>query len=371
VVLTTLRCSIARWTPLRPRAAIFVAAVSLAGCKYESFNPKLPPLPTYTVKQLGLLQGGSQSQATAGSASAIVGWATDAGGAPHAVTFVGGQAVRLTEPVRTANSEALGVNASGVIVGFATIAGVSQALVWGSPTSAPMLLGALGGTYSQAARINDDNKILGAAQTDSGDTVLTTWQQADSSYSASRVDPAGGVADQPVAINNLGELAGNLGGGRGGFFWNTDVGWDSISAPSGALTTVNGMNNYGIVVGSTQDKPGLAFAFTTNLSSEALGTAPSGYTTLAANAINDNGLIAGTASTVAVNGGALTSTPAVLSVTNVSAQWTALPNLGGPLAQPASNGITPCGVIVGAATTSSAPTALLAVAWVPSGCIIP
>ncbi len=73
-----------RW---RVGPLVFLAAAVAAGCKYTAYEPTAPALPTYTIQQLGLLPGGAQSQATAGSAVAIVGWGADAGGVHHAVTF--------------------------------------------------------------------------------------------------------------------------------------------------------------------------------------------------------------------------------------------------------------------------------------------
>src|ERR1700684_1033001 len=98
-----------RW---RVGPLIVLAAAVAASCKYTPYEPTAPALPTYTIQQLGLLAGGTQSQATAGSAVAIVGWGADAGGAHHAVTFSSGAATQLAEPAGTLNSEANSVNAS-------------------------------------------------------------------------------------------------------------------------------------------------------------------------------------------------------------------------------------------------------------------
>jgi probable HAF family extracellular repeat protein len=135
----------------RFRAAALLAAlgvVALAGCKYDSYSPTPPALPTFAIQQLGLLAGGTQSQASAGSDAMIVGWATSGAGTRHAVVFTGGSAVALLEPSGAVSSEARGVNAAGVIVGFSTSsAGVRQALRWTSATSAPVPLARRGGAY--------------------------------------------------------------------------------------------------------------------------------------------------------------------------------------------------------------------------------
>lgn len=374
-----------QWVRVDPRGAAFgggarvvagvLCAVMLAACHYDSYAPKLPALPTYTIQQLGLLTGGAQSQANSGSAAIIVGWATNGAGTRHAVLFTGGTAMALQEPAGAVSSEARGVNAAGNIVGFSTNgAGVRQALLWVSTTSAPTLLASLGGAYSFAAGINDQSIIVGTAQSDTGDTVLVTWQQGDSSYVPTPVDTTGaGVDAQPVAINDDPEIAGNLAGGAGGLFWDVNDGWDTVTAPAAGTPVVHGLSSTGIeaggVIGIT---PEPAFVFTTNLGSVTVGTPPAGYTDLEADAVGgSNGIIAGRAFTVDGSGNTLTSVPVAISVTLLTAPWTPLATLGGPQAQPADNAMTPCGVILGWATTTAAPSAPQAVAWVPTGCTIP
>jgi len=78
------------------RAVLALAGVALgSACHYDQYNPATPPLPTFTLQQLGVLSGGTESEASGGSATLIVGWATDASQQRHAVTFAGGQAIRL------------------------------------------------------------------------------------------------------------------------------------------------------------------------------------------------------------------------------------------------------------------------------------
>jgi probable HAF family extracellular repeat protein len=359
----------------RATLLVTLGTAALAGCKYTAFEPVAPPLPTYTIQQLGLLPGGAQSEAIAASTAIIVGWATNAGGNHHAVIFTGGSAVALQEPSGAVSSEARAVNAAGMIVGFSTTAGgVQQALLWPSTTSAPVLLPSLGGAYSFADGINDQDIIVGDAQSDTGDTVLVVWQQGQTgTYLPAPVDSTGsGVDAVPTTINDNDEIAGNLGGGAGGLFWDVNDGWDTVSAPVSGTPVVNGLGSNGVVVGGVAGiTPGQAFLFTTNLGSVTVGTPPTGYTTLEADAANAAGIIAGKASTVDGSGNTLTSVAAIIAFTNLTTAWTSLATLGGPLAQPADNGITACGVILGWATTTSAPAATLAVAWVPTGCTIP
>jgi hypothetical protein len=350
-----------------PRLAILLIAA--AGCHYAGYEPTEPALPVYTVQQLGLLAGGTQSQAMSGSATTIVGWATDAGGVAHAVVFAGGAATRLGEPSGALNSQAEAVNGIGAIVGFATLAGgVRQGLVWSSASSAPTPLPSLGGAYSSAASINDQNVILGTAQTDTGDTVLVLWQPSGASYAVARVDTAGGVDDLPAAINDSGQLAGTLGGGQGAFFWDPSTGVDTITPPTG--TVAQGLSGLGIEVGGIYGaSPARAWVFTTTIGLVVMGAPPTGYTDVVANSISNQGIIAGTASTVS-GGTTQTSEVVIGTVVSPSSAFASLPSLGGSLAQAAGNGTTTCGVIVGWGTLQG--SALhRAAAWIPKGCTVP
>jgi hypothetical protein len=360
-----------RW---RAGPLILVAAVVAASCKYTAYEPTLPALPTYTIQQLGLLAGGAQSQAIAGSAVAIVGWGADAGGVHHAVTFASGAATQLAEPVGTLNSEANGVNGSGVITGFVTlVTGVQQGVVWPSATSQPVVLPSLGGLNTFAQGINNQDWVLGTAQTDSGDTVLVTWSPSGSgaAYAVTRFDSAGGVDYQAIGVDDPGDITGNLPAGQGAFLWDDDDGLLNVTPATGSgVTVANGMNNYGIQAGAIVNSPtsSQAYVFTGTIGTVTLGAPPTGYTNVVANAISDHGIIGGTASTVDGSGNTLTSIAVLGTVVNPTQAFTALPTLGGSLAQ--SVGMTGCGVIVGWATQSGSP-AHLAAAWITKGCTIP
>jgi hypothetical protein len=352
---------------MRVRSLAIVVLTAAAGaCTYKAYIPTEPPLPVYAIQALGVLAGGTTSQATAGTASTIVGWATDAGGAHRATTFAGGQATRLAEPAGAVSSEARGVNAAGIIVGFAMLGGgVRQALLWSSATATPIRLPGLGGSFAVANGINDQNTVVGIAQTDTGDTVLVLWQPNGATYSASPWDSAGNVSNAPVAINDNGDLAGNLAAGAGAFFWDSQDSFNDATPPTGT-TVSNGLNSYGIEVGGIRGgtNPGQAYVYTVTNSLVVMGEPPSGYTSVVANSISNAGIIAGTASTTS------TSTAVVATVVNPVQAFATIPTLGGTFAAPADNGMTACGVILGSATASGSASPV-AVAWIPKGCSVP
>jgi hypothetical protein len=354
---------------------IGVAWVCVA-CHYEGYNPKIPALPVFTIHQLGVASGGTESDALGGSATAIVGWSDIGDGKHHAVTFAGGTATRLTEPAGTTSSDAFAVNVSGVIVGTATLGGVPHPVVWSSATATPALLPTLGGTYGVARSINDQNVIAGVAQTDTGDTVIVVWQSGGTNYLVAPLDTGGGVDWTAVDVNNQLDVAGNLGPvatSAGAFYLNSAAGVnDTITPPGAGVAVAHGMNNFGIVVGSIvmTPTPPQAFVFTDNSGTILLGAPPSGYTGIRGNAITDGGIIGGTGTVTDNMGNVQSSIGAISSVTNVGGTFSPLPSLGGTLTEVSDNGVTPCGALLGrAAVTGTTPT--VAVAWVPGGCTIP
>ena len=387
MVQLTLR---GRWsTCARP---LMLATAVLVGCHYDEFVVSPSPA-TFTIKELGLLPGGTQSQANGGSATTIVGWGTTTGTARHAVTFAGGAAHALQEPAGATSSEARAVNDAGVIVGFASVAGVGNGLVWPTASAAPITLPTLGGAYSFARAINEAGVVLGQAQTDTGDTVLVTWEPAGGGYDVARLiamvtdtDPVThlvtvdtlpvGQNYAPTAINELGQVIGNAPDAAaepGGFIWNEED-LETIEPPgSDEDTDANGFNNFGVVVGAFASPSGAsrAFLFTGALGSFQLGSPPSGYTDIEANAVNDSGRVSGNAFTTDNLGNTLTSVAVIGTMIDSVHTFTALPTLGGARAQPTDNAITSCGIVLGWATKSASPTIRYAVAWVPQGCSIP
>ncbi|HUK22554.1 MAG TPA: hypothetical protein VLV45_13485 [Gemmatimonadales bacterium] len=359
---------------------IGVAAAALGSCNYESFVLP-PPLPKdYVIHELGLLPGGTQSQARAGSMSTIVGWGIVSGTAHHAVTFSGGQAHALTEPAGAANSEARGVNNPGTIVGFATLGGVRQAIYWASATAPPLILPTLGDSsgflYGFARSINDAGVILGSAQDTTGDSVLVTWTPDGSGgYDVAPVDTSGaGVDLDATAINNPGQISGNA--DDDGFIYtpgDSGLESDDVDAPEGGTDPdVNGMSNLGVIAGSFTAASGLirSFIYTGAAGSIQLSEPPTGYTAVGANAVNDSGVVSATLTgTDSANN---TITRAVVgSIVDTASTWTVLPTLGGLRASPQDNAINNCGVVFGSASKAPSATVLYAVAWVPTGCTIP
>jgi hypothetical protein len=365
---STVRCVV--------RAFAFVATAATAACHYDQYSNPVTALPTFAIQELGVLDAGMSSEATSGSATTIVGWATDAGNHPHGVTFAGGHALRLFEPGGASASEANGINAAGVIVGAATIGGIQRPVVWSAATASPMILPTLGGAFGVAQSINDQNIIAGVSQTAAGDTVIVLWQQGSPQYVVAPLDSGGGFGWQPVGVDDDMDVAGNLGptlSGGGAFYANPDIGVDTIASPGPGIAVAYGMNQHGIVVGAivAGSAAPQAFAFTDAAGTVVLGLPPAGFTGIAANSITNEGIVSGTATTTDVRGDALTSVAAIASVTALAATFKPLPTLGTQMSRATDNGVTPCGAILGQAVANPGASPAVAVAWVSAGCSVP
>lgn len=363
---------------LARRAAAALGLALLAGCQNDPVAGKPPApltLPSFTLQQLGVLPGGTQSQANFGNASIIVGWATDGANRRHAVRFAGGTAIRLAEPAGATTSEARGVNAGGVIVGIANIGGVQKPVYWASPTATGQVLQTLGGPAGFARAVNDSGVVLGWAETAARDTIIVLWDEPDDA--PTRLDPVLGKDYSPAGINNAGQVVGNAGdddagGEAAGFLWESDDGFTSVESIGTPGNDGNGINGHGVIVGgfTTNDGKDRAYRWTEARGMVLLGEPPAGQVRLNGNAVNDSGLVAATASTTDSSGTVTSSVVAISSIFEPERQFTALPTLGGTRASGVDGAITPCGVVLGWAFPAGA-TTRRAVAWVPTGCSVP
>ena len=182
------------------------------------------------------------------------------------------------------DSEAVDVNESGVVVGWANTATSRQAFLWSD--GGPMVdLGAeLGWSYSEARAINDIGQVIGIG---SGGGFL--WSQADGKVEL-------GADAVPVALSANGHVVGfRLGGVP--FLWTEAGGFVDVVGPAGALeSTANDVSPSGQVVGSSSFAGGInhAFVWTAADGAEDLGTLAGDSS--AALAISANGHVVGLSS---------------------------------------------------------------------------
>ncbi|HUL71356.1 MAG TPA: hypothetical protein VLT17_14100 [Gemmatimonadales bacterium] len=354
-------------------AALMAACGLLAACPAVPVQETqgITELPIFAIQELGLLAGGSVSQAMAinGSGQAV-GYAIDAGAVRHAVYFQGGAAVQLPEPANTTRSDAYGINDDGVIVGSVRISGVELPARWDTPASQPVLLTLpAGATTGRARSINSDGLIVGFA---TGDELPVIWQ---TDGSGDYVDATIADSHEPSQINDEGDFVGNAEDIEAGFVWSEDDGFVFVGSLSGEEddqeSEARGLNNNGVVVGNSDNADGQtrAFRWTEARNMVELGAPPGGDDGVVATAINDDNLVAGFGFTGTVDA-ITTSQPAVTIATETSQAFSPLATLGGDRAEP-SNGasINRCGVIVGFAFPTGS-TNRRAVAWVPTGCSV-
>jgi probable HAF family extracellular repeat protein len=366
-----------RWNlDWRAAAGLLIGLGFLAACPAipVSESESIKEVPAFVIQELGLLAGGATSQAFGVNAGGFaVGFATDAGGVRHAVYFQGGVAVQLPEPANTTRSDAFAVNDAGVIVGSVRIAGVEQPARWDTPTSQPVMLELpVGITVGRARSINADGEVAGFV---TSDELPVLW---DAAGAVTVVDPSLTDSHEPTQINNDGDFVGNAEEIEAGFIWTDEDGFTFLGSLSGEAdddepgeSEGRGINNNGVVVGSSETADHLtrAFRWTEARGIVRLGEPVTGDDGAAANAVNDVGLVAGFSFTGTIDA-IVTSQPVVTLVTGEAPQFTALPTLDGDRAEPTGGGsINNCGVIVGWAFPNGS-TSRHAVAWLPADCSV-
>lgn len=229
---------------------------------------------------LGGQNDGPQVIANAISSSGHVVGQSQAGFGRHAFLWRDGTMTDLGT-LGGFRSSGIGVNAKDQVVGWSLVANsqTQHAFLWQDGTMQD--LGTLGGDETVALLINEAGQVAGMGTTASGEVHAFAW-------SGGALQDIG--AFTPVAIDEAGRVAGN--GGGSAFVWD-----DGVLTPLGSLggrTTVTGMNNAGLIVGTSRLASGEDHAFLwghgemTDLGALADGAASSAV------AISDCGTVAGT-----------------------------------------------------------------------------
>ena len=182
----------------------------------------------------------------------------------------------------------ISINDSGQIAGFYHPAGISykRAFLYSGGTLTD--LGTLGGDLSAAQDINSSGQIVGIAEDSSYDVMSYL-------YSGGTMTTLSGI-DTAIAINDIGQIAGRVGGSA--CLYNGPGSVVDIGASLGEynyLTATYDVNNNGIAVGygyASGYSAAVGFVYDSN--TDSLTTlSVSGQDLAVAMAVNDSGLVVG------------------------------------------------------------------------------
>jgi probable HAF family extracellular repeat protein len=270
---------------------------------------------TYTITEIGTLKGDNENSGFAiNNLGEVVGCSDTqtAEGYPctglvagqHAFSWHKDGGVKNLAPLPGATvSGAIGINDSGVVVGYSNVVGqpatTFAAVQWSSTAAITNLGGLPGGSSSAAFVINSAGEIAGDSFLGSGAVDATSWASQKIKNLGSLPKA---IFTAGLGINDNGEIAGESVFSYGppfrshGFRWNGSTMKD-LGVLTGGLTSIaNGINTAGVVVGQS-DGGATGGSWHAVLWSAAnkiqdLGVLPGGTYSVAFG-INDSGVVVG------------------------------------------------------------------------------
>jgi len=164
-----------------------------------------------------------------------------------------GSTVRVLEdlPIMIAgnrHSMATAINSTGDVVGWSGL--YEHAVLWRAGTATPIDLGTLGGVQSQALGIDDAGRIVGFARTAGHARHAALWENGQ----VSDLGTLGGGESIAFDINSQGEVVGWLGDiyDKHAFTWRAGV-MSLLPGPGSSQAVA--INSHGDIVGSTHLYP--------------------------------------------------------------------------------------------------------------------
>jgi probable HAF family extracellular repeat protein len=188
---------------------------------------------------------------------------------------------------------AYGINDAGQVVGYSQNSnGINQAVIWKgtTPTAIGPALSPPAGEFTQASAINNFGQVVGNIG-----TQPTIW---NGTIPTSLGTPPGTAYSIPYAINNFGQVVGTSVQTPGSSYYATI--WNGttptvLSTPAGYVSNGQGINDAGQVVGNIGNSNQAQAAIWTGTTLTLLDNLPLGSNALAL-AINDAGQVVGLAS---------------------------------------------------------------------------
>ncbi|SEO58814.1 HAF repeat-containing PEP-CTERM protein [Nitrosovibrio sp. Nv6] len=292
-------------------AAALISDLGLVNHANAQRHSYLVDLNTKAVTPLGTLGGDGRTGASdINDAGQVVGFSTTMQGDSHAyITGPNGDGMRDLGTFSGGDySYALGINNAGQVVGWAdTATEPTHAFITG-PDGAGMR--ALGTGYSHATKINEAGQVAGASRTTIGE--YHAFITGPGGMGMRYLGTLGGEHSSPEDINNTGQVVGEWRLGEAGvgtyhaFITGPDgvgmkdpgiLGGD-ISSARGVISSAQGINDAGQVVGVSYTAEGTTHAFITDpdgMGMRDLGTL--GGSRSYAYDINEAGQVVGTSMT--------------------------------------------------------------------------
>ncbi|MBV9226892.1 MAG: PEP-CTERM sorting domain-containing protein [Acidobacteriaceae bacterium] len=200
------------------------------------------------------------------NAGSTAGIYMDSGGTTHGYTDIGSVFKTVDDPNHPVFNQALGINDANTTVGYFALdkaQGVMGQSAYSQSNGVFTSINALlpSNNNSQAVGINNAGNIVGFYLPASG--PITSVGFLDQNGVIATLDPFGSTNTQALGINNQGEIVGfytDTGGVQHGY---TDIGgvFTSFDSAGSVNTTINGVNDLGQLVGFYNDVNGNVIGF--------------------------------------------------------------------------------------------------------------